>query len=704
MPRPGGPAYGSRALELGTDGLDTWELQIKLIGWGSGSDNDGIGAFMDPVVVNGTFNGTTRDAVKRFQKAHGLRITGVVGGDTFRAIDGEISDHVISVAALRCPCAFGKNVGPIPCRCPKHPGSGVCTGFGKGGFAGKYIYEDDATLPAEPLPVYAKEEHDGVDKTAIWAARALMHRAKVDRIKITAGYRCWHDNYFATDESRWHHRRGVLHLGSSIELIHPKKCVESGNSPCPECEKMRAVALAKCGYQLRWHRPDRVAVGEGAFDGSPPTTPFALHLDTVMLASREKVDFVKSDADAAAPLYPGKVGFSLPMDLGTGRDPMAASIADFYDNIEDPKGGFFPLGTGRIWHGGVHLHPAKKPVHAMLGGEVVACRVGEAEDAKPLGSRNFVLFKHTWKGKVLYSLYLHLDGEKATEKARVGWRKVLYFKTRDHVELLQPGSIYRLKAGKLQLQGDLGVGERALTTGAEIDPVTLDPASPGGSKVIQLEGTKLPSYVYTRREGKDVARANKAEAGLADKVTKGEIIGLEKTILVQAGDALGTAGKAPTDATLHGLGAFVHLEVFAETSLLTAPGYVAIDASATAKLADRKAMTALLVAAKLFPAPPGGVLLDAEIKALGEDPSVGRLRSAVLKMDSAWSVDWKAAFSSSSTLTFMKDADRDALGDAFNAYRWWADAKAGAKAGMPAAPLVYHYHPIVMLLQMAYSP
>jgi len=73
-------------------------------------------------------------------------------------------------------------------------------------------------------------------------------------------------------------------------------------------------------------------------------------------------------------------------------------------------------------------------------------------------------------------------------------------------------------------------------------------------------------------------------------------------------------------------------------------------------------------------------------------------------MDSAWSIDWKAAFSSSSTLTFMKDANRDALGDAFNAYRWWADAKAGAKAGMPAAPLVYHHHPIVMLLQMAYSP
>jgi putative peptidoglycan binding protein len=704
MPRPGGPAYGSRVLELGTDGLDTWELQIKLIGWGSGSDNDGIGAMMDPVVVNGSFTSTTGDAVKRFQKAHGLRITGVVDGPVFQAIDHELSDHVVSVASLRCPCASGQNNGVIPCRCPSHPGSGKCGGFGKKGFAGKYLYEDDPTLPAEPLPVYAKDEHDGVDKAAIWAARALMHRAGLDRIKITAGYRCWHDNYFATDESRWHHRRGVLHLGSSIEFIHPGKCVESGNKACPECERVRAVALARCGYQLRWHRLDRVTVGEGGFDASPPTTPFALHLDTVMLKSREKADFVKTDEGAAAPLYAGKAGYSLPMDLGQGRDPMAASITAFYDNVEQAKGGLFPIGTGRMWHGGVHLHPGKKPVHAMTGGEVVACRVGEAEGAKALGSRNFVLLKHAWKGKTLYCLYLHLDGEKAAAKARVGWRKVLYLKTRDHAELLLPGAIYRVKSGKLEAQEDLGVGARVETTGAEIDPRTLDTAAPTGSKVIKLEGGKTARYVYTKREGTDVARVNKADAALADKLAKGEVIGLEKTIVVAAGEAVGSAGKAAKDAALHGLGAFVHLEAFADSWLFTAPGYLSIDASAAAKIADRRAIAAELVAAKLLPAPPDGVLLDQEIKALVADPGRGRLRSVVVKMESAWSVDWKDAFAKSPTFGFMKDADRDALGDAFNAYRWWGDAKAGAKAGMPGAAVVFHYHPIVLLLQMAYSP
>src|SRR4051812_35172395 len=139
VPRPGGPAYGSRTLELGTDGLDTWELQIKLIGWGSGSGSDGIDSAMDPVRVNGEVDATTRDAVKRFQKAHALAPTGAVEGGTFRAIDDEARAHPIAIASLRCPCVNGKNDGPILCRCANHDGAGKCGGFGNKRFAGKYL-------------------------------------------------------------------------------------------------------------------------------------------------------------------------------------------------------------------------------------------------------------------------------------------------------------------------------------------------------------------------------------------------------------------------------------------------------------------------------------------------------------------------------------------------------------------------------------
>lgn len=708
MARPGGPAYGSRALEIGTDGLDTWELQIKLIGWGSGSDNDGIGNVMDPVRVTGKFDSTTRDAVKRFQKAHGLAITGVVDGTDFRAIDDEVGNHPVPFASLKCPCAAGKNNGPILCRCNNHPSAGACGGFGNGRFAGKFLLDNSASFSAEKLAVYDMEEHPGVDKTAIWAVRALMHRAGLGRIKVASGYRCWHDAYHETDEIRWRHRKTTLNLGNGLDFLHPKTCIEKGNSPCPECERVRKVAVAKCGYQLRWLEPDRVTIGEGGMNAAPPTTPFAVHVDTILLKNREKADFVKTDADAAAPLYTGKVGVSLPMDLGEGKDPKIASTAVFYDNTEKAKGGFFPLGHGRIWHPGIHLYPKKGgAVHAMMDGEVVACRAGEAEDAKPLGSRNFVLVKHTWKSKTLYSLYMHLDGEKPSAKAKVRWRKVLYFLTKDHVEVIEAGSIYRhIPAGKgtLSAVADIGPGDMVETTGGEVDPTTLDPKAPKNSKVIKVDDPKNTRYVYTKLDGKDVAKIVAKDAGLATSVGKADVIGLEKGIPVHAADLVGNAGKAATDPGVKALGSFVHLEMFSDSSLLTDAGYVAIDASAAAKVADRKEIVKALVDSKLLTAPQDSVLLEEEMKALADDPNRGRFRSVVLKMESSWSINWKDAFSGSKTLGFMKDADRDALGTAFMDYEWWPLAKAGAKGSMPGSPVVYHYHPIVMLLQVAYSP
>jgi hypothetical protein len=671
MPRPGGTAYGSRVIELGVaDGLDVWELQIKLIGWGSGSDNDGIGLFMDPVKVHGKYDTTTRDAVMRFQKAHGLGTTGVVEGDTFRALDDELTQHPVLLADLRCPCVAGKNDGPILCRCPDHPNAGKCAGFGNKRFAGKYLLDNTPAYAAEKLAVYDMEEHDGIDKTVIWAVRALMHRAKVGRVKVVSGYRCWHDNYHHHDEPRWRHRRETFHFGKAISLLHPGTCVEKGNSACPECERMRGVALAKCGYQLRWHELDRVVVGEGRMDAAPPFTPFALHVDTVMLQSREKADFVKSDQDAGAPLYTGQVGLSLPVDLGEGRNPKVADTLAFHDNSERAKGGQFPLGTGRIWHSGVHLYPGKSgTVHAMIDGTLVACRVGEKDDAKPFGSRNFALLAHTFHGKALFSLHLHLDDGPASATSKTRWRRALYLLSVPHVLAVAPSPIYtRDKKGKLNPGPGLAPNERAETEGAELDPHGLDASIPAGSKVVKLK-TPKNAYVYTVNAGSQTATLHAADAALADKIKKGEVIGLEKGPRVNAGESLGRVGKAPRDPGLSSLGPYLHLEVFSETNLLTDPGYVLVDAGAVAKVADRKSITEALVAAKLLTNPPDGVLLDAD-----------------------------------KTFGFMKDAERDALGDAFNEYRFWQDAKAGAKGAMPGGTMLFHYNPIALLLAMAYAP
>src|ERR1041384_5616512 len=105
MPRPTTHKdYGQRVLKLGSEkGLDIWELQLKLIGWGSGTDNDGIGSVMDPVRITGEFDNTTRDAVMRFQKAHKLPVTGIVDGEVFCGIDREPALHPVVVHDLRCP-------------------------------------------------------------------------------------------------------------------------------------------------------------------------------------------------------------------------------------------------------------------------------------------------------------------------------------------------------------------------------------------------------------------------------------------------------------------------------------------------------------------------------------------------------------------------------------------------------------------------
>lgn len=87
----------------------------------------------------------------------------------------------------------------------------------------------------------------------------------------------------------------------------------------------------------------------------------------------------------------------------------------YYKNTEASElGGFYPIGLGGQWHGGVHLHAKRgTEVHAMMDGVVVCARNGPSAE---LGSNNFVLLRHEVpfdpkdpkKVFVFYSLYMHL--------------------------------------------------------------------------------------------------------------------------------------------------------------------------------------------------------------------------------------------------------------------------------------------------------
>ena len=727
MKRPADPPYGERVLRLDPPmtGLDVWELQIKLLAWGSGSDPDGIGSPNMPVRVTGKFDRATRDAVKRLQNALTLPVTGVVNDATFTAIDKEAALWPVVVWGMRCKCADGKNTPPVRCRCNDHPNAGVCTGFGNGRFNGSFLL-DNVTLPdrtslaAEQWDIYDMREYPGVDKALIWALRGLMRRANVQRLGIAAGYRCWQDNYQSTDGRRWRHRRSTFHLGKTADIYHDGTCAEYGQNPfaagtCGTCAAIRTVAVTKCGFQERWHQPDRVSVGDIARDGSPPFNPFSLMVSTVRRREREDDEFVNNYHESVKPLYPGKAGtFSYPLNLNAnGLDLTSAPSPAFFSNTEAGDAGWYPLGLSRMWHTGIHLYTgAGTEVRAIADGEIVGVRGGEAAGAKTLGSRNFVVIRHKHKDrsnqeKTWYSLYMHLDDGPVDATSAVPWRKQLHERTVAHVLFLVPSPIFtHLPAqpaavppvpSRLVPAAGHAAGERIPIAGgaAAADPRTaLDPAGPPNSQVIQL-ANPADTYVFLQMEGEDLAQSVAADGTLATNLGNHDIIAVDPPIRVVAGELLGYVGAAPTDATLNPHGSFLHLETFSETQILTGAGYKLIDVSNATEVADRKQVMLKLKAAGFSVGLPMDVLLETDVNQDRLPISLVPERSVVLKTPNQWSLDWKAALAAAAPLSFMQDAARDTLGDQMNEYRWWANVAGGTR--LPASSTVFHYHPLALL-------
>lgn len=75
-------------------------------------------------------------------------------------------------------------------------------------------------------------------------------------------------------------------------------------------------------------------------------------------------------------------------------------VARYYAETESAsRGGTFPIGTNKSWHGGVHLAPrgANSKVYAAASGTIVAARLGSdaaTENDPQWGSQRFVLIRH----------------------------------------------------------------------------------------------------------------------------------------------------------------------------------------------------------------------------------------------------------------------------------------------------------------------
>src|SRR5262249_5031200 len=159
----------------------------------------------------------------------------------------------------------------------------------------------------------------------------------------------------------------------------------------------------------------------------------------------------------------------------------------------------------------VHAANAKE-VYAITDGEIVGCRVGEGEQAKDLGSRNFVLIRHKRGADAYYSLYMHLDGEAAGAGASVRWRRELYLRSKDHVEALVPSPIYKHVPGggptpsRLVAQGHgtgLAKGEHVEVVGNALSArQNFDATLPRNSEVYKLAAQAQggeDQYIFTKR-------------------------------------------------------------------------------------------------------------------------------------------------------------------------------------------------------------
>ena len=372
--------------------------------------------------------------------------------------------------------------------------------------------------------------------------------------------------------------------------------------------------------------------------------------------------------------------------------------------------------TGRLDRdAAVRFHTRKSGVLTCrwVDGEIVGCRTGDPE-VQPHGSRNFVLIKHKllakgpWENQEFYSLYMHLDEEKAADDAKVRWRRELYFRSKRHVVASVTCPRLAQKTfgtdKRLLCQEGLAPGESAEVVDNAVAAKTLDDRAPDSSDVVRLPGTD-PTYIPTKWENQELAKIAGAVAGLTAKLTAGAVVGLKEPIPVHVGELLGQVAKAPTDDSLKGGGAFLHFETFAAASLPVGPqGFVAVSGPTDPKkAADRKEAVDALVKAQALPQPTDGVLLESELGSIiGKAPYGPLLRSTTLSAASHWAVDWDAALQQATCFGFLADTDRKALATAFNTYSWWADVKS-QQGAIPAPETIYHYHPIALILQIAYA-
>lgn len=200
-------------LKRGDKGADVIELQMRLAGFrGTGPDGD--------------YGPGTELQVMAFQRdVMGMKNPkGRVGAATLAAIDAFGAAHPVDFQQLTCKC-------------------GVCDGFGRGLFKGKY-------RGGTKIEAYHRYEYPGIHRMLLWAYRGAMFHSEAKGWKLTvnSGYRCSEDN-------RQHGRSSTNHHGKAIDmdiLGAPSKMIDR-----ERCNTLRGLLVEKANAQIGWAAGNR---------------------------------------------------------------------------------------------------------------------------------------------------------------------------------------------------------------------------------------------------------------------------------------------------------------------------------------------------------------------------------------------------------------------------------------------------------------
>ena len=185
------------------------------------------------------------------------------------------------------------------------------------------------------------------------------------------------------------------------------------------------------------------------------------------------------------------------------------------------KGGFYPIGENRFWHGGIHLSaPRGAPIRAPFSGDIVALRLDSdpVRSSGPFGSTNFILMRHFLPKSIstapqpphaseaavspIYALFMHLPAREALARpggiddaaAELPWLSRALFPPEENALGKSANAQREIKRAHKALEDALS---------AEPDDVIADDSTYALTGDVICEDKRLPAaYKMRRKPGK----------------------------------------------------------------------------------------------------------------------------------------------------------------------------------------------------------